>query len=121
MFIVLLDEPALLVFDSPEEASSAIEPATAESEIRAAFDGEAVPYRLEWLRPNRYGETLFGGAALIEPGEYRFVPDGPGDPAALATLLEDQAEFADPPEARADVLALLRALRAIENVADEQA
>jgi hypothetical protein len=120
MFIVLLDEPALLVFPSCDEAARSIQPADAESEIRAAFDDEAVPYRVEWIRPNRYGQTLFGATALIEPGEYRFVPDGPTDPAGLVILLEDQGEFVDPPDARPDVMSLLRAMRAIENVADPE-
>ncbi|HVA46841.1 MAG TPA: hypothetical protein VNH11_10790 [Pirellulales bacterium] len=33
-----------------------IEPIDAESEIRAAIDDSAVPYTVEWVRPNRHRE-----------------------------------------------------------------
>jgi hypothetical protein len=111
MFIVLLDGPELLVFQSPADAVREVEPIDAESEIRAAFDDFAVPYRVEWVRPN-FHRRLFGLFPVVEPGEYRLVPSGPPQPAALIELLEEHPTT-DPHEAKADLLALLARLRAV--------
>jgi|SRR5215467_1799341 len=59
MLIVLLDEPGLFVYPSPEAAQIDLEPPDAESTIRAAFDEHGVPYRVEWIRPNRTGAFGF--------------------------------------------------------------
>ena len=59
MFIILLDEPGLFVFDSAEAAVRDIEPIDAESEIRAAFDESGTPYKVDWLRPNKHRKALF--------------------------------------------------------------
>lgn len=112
MLIVLLDEPGLFVYQSLDEAVRDIEPIDAEREIRAAFDESAVPYIVEWMRPNRRHRTLFGLLESIELGEYRFVPAGPADPVTLIMLLESHPEV-DPPEAKADVAALLDRLRTV--------
>lgn len=112
MFIVLLDEPGLFVFNSAADAIREIEPPDAESEIRAAFDEAAVPYRVEWVRPNRH-RKLLGVLRSVEFGEYRFVPDGHADPAALLALLEKHFAFTDPPEAKAELESLLERLRAV--------
>ncbi len=109
---VLLDEPGLFVFESAADAVREIEPPDAESEIRAAFDDAAVPYRVEWVRPNRFG-NLLGVVESIEFGEYCFVPAGPSDPAALIALLEEHPAFAYPPEAEAELKALLERMRAV--------
>ena len=113
MFIVLLDEPMLFVFDSETHAAGAIEPPDAESEIRAAFDDEGVPYRVEWITPNEHKKlpTLFGSVASVSFGEYQFVPAGPADLPALIGLLEDHPDT-NPPEARPAVDALLSRVRA---------
>jgi hypothetical protein len=113
MFIVLLDEPGLFVFRSPADAVRGIEPIDAESEIRAAFDDAAVPYTVEWVRPNRHRKTLLGLLRSIEPGEYRFMPAGPPQPAALIELLEGHPEHTAPPETKADLDALLSRLRGV--------
>jgi hypothetical protein len=112
MLIILLDEPGLFVFQSPADAVREIEPIDAESEIRAAFDDSAVPYTVEWVRPNRHHRTLFGLLRSIDPGEYRFVPAGPPEPAALIQLLEAHPGT-NPPEAKADLASLLATLRAV--------
>jgi hypothetical protein len=53
MLIVLLDEPGLFVFPTLDAAVIGIEAPDAESGmVRAAFDERAVPYKVEWLRPN---------------------------------------------------------------------
>jgi len=113
MFIVLLDEPGLFVFASPAEAVRAIEPPDAESEVRAAFDDAATPYRVEWIRPNRHGRKWFGVFGSIKFGEYRFVPAGPADRAALVALLERHADSTDPPEAQTKLRTLLGEMRAV--------
>lgn len=113
MFIVLLDEPGLFVYPSADDAVVGIEPPDAEFEIRAAFDDSAVPYRVEWLRPNRYHRMLFGLIKSIDAGEYRFAPAGPPDPQGLIRLLEAHPDATDPPEARARVASLLNRLRAV--------
>jgi hypothetical protein len=112
MFIILLDEPGLFVFDSAAAAVREIEPAEAESVIRAAFDDAAVPYRVEWVRPNRR-RRLLGPVRSIEFGEYRFVPAGQADPAALIELLQNHSHYSDPPEARVQLESLLEKMRAV--------
>ena len=112
MLIVLLDEPGLFVFQSLDEAVREIEPIDAAGEIRAAFDESAVPYKVEWMRPNRRHRILFGLLQSIEFGEYRFVPADPADTATLIRLLESHPDV-DPPEAKADVAALLERLRTV--------
>lgn len=113
MLIVLLDEPGLFVFESPADAAREIEPFDAESQIRAAFDDLAVPYIVEWVRPNRYRKTLFALCKSVEPGEYRFVPAGPAQPAALIDLLKAHAGDTTPPKAKADLASLLARLCAV--------
>ena len=113
MFIVLLDEPGLFVFNSAADAVREIEPPDAESEIRAAFDDAAVPYRVEWIRPNRRSKAL-GVLRLVEFGEYHFVPAGQADPEALLALLEKHSALVNPPEARAEVTSLLERMRAAQ-------
>lgn len=112
MFIVLLDEPGLFVFPSAAAAVREIEPPDAESEIRAAFDDAAVPYRVDWVRPNRHRSVLFGLLRSVDFGEYRFVPAGPADPDALIALLEQHPDYTDPPEAKAELMTLLEKIRA---------
>jgi hypothetical protein len=114
MLIVLLDEPGLFVFSSPADAAREIEPIDAESEIRAAFDDSAVPYTVEWVRPNRHRKALFGLLNSIKPGEDRLVPAGPAQPAALIELLEAHRQDTNSPEAKADLDVLLSRLRAAE-------
>ena len=111
MLIVLLDEPGLFVYASPEAAQTAIEPPGAESAVRAAFDEHAVPYRVEWARPNQT-KKLLGLFRVISFGTYRWVAAGPPDPAALIQLIEEHPST-DPPTARADLIALLPKLRAV--------
>jgi hypothetical protein len=116
MFIVLLDEPLLFVFESPVHASDQIEPPDAEAAVRAAFDDDGVPYRVEWITPNEHTAlpTLFGSVSSVAFGEYRFIPAGPPDEHALVTLLEDHPET-EPPEAKAAVDALLHRIRALRD------
>ena len=110
MIIILLDEPGLFVFPSVEAAVLDIE-AIDEAEIRAAFDGAAVPYRVEWIRPNEH-ESLFGLLGTIRPGEYTLVPAGPPDPRALVALLEKHLVYTVPPEYERPLGLLLARLRA---------
>jgi ribosomal protein L7/L12 len=104
MFIVLLDEPGLFVYESPDAAARDIEPPDAEQIVRAAFDDQAVPYRVDWIRPNKR-RRWFWGFGSVAFGEYRFVPAGPADQQALAQLLEQHPD-ANPPEAQAALNAL---------------
>jgi hypothetical protein len=88
MFIVLLDESSLFAFASPHEAVGAIEPIDAERELRAAFDSDGVPYRVERVHPKQGAKTFFGVFLPGGPDAYRFVPAGPADSASLIALLE---------------------------------
>jgi len=106
MLIVLLDESGLFVFPSIADAVRAIEPFDA-SEIRAAFDDSAVPYRVEWIRPNRESGTFL---RIIQPGQYCLVPAGPPDPCALVQLISAHPDYTNPPEAKAYLNSLLAAL-----------
>jgi hypothetical protein len=113
MFIVLLDEPGLFVFESPTAAADHIEPPDAENEVRAAFDEGAVPYRVEWIRPNISRSWVAGNLGTVRFGQYRFVPAGPADPKALTLLLEEHPDYTDPPEAKAELDRLLEKLRPV--------
>lgn len=106
MLIVLLDEPGLFVFPSIADAMRAIEPFDA-SEIRAAFDDSAVPYCVEWIRPNRESGTFL---RIIQPGQYSLVPAGPPDPGALVQLILAHSDYTNPPAAKADLDSLLAGL-----------
>lgn len=113
MLIILLDEPYLFAFESPADAVREIEPIDAETELRAAFDDSAVPYTVQWVRPNRRRKRLFGLLESVEPGQYRFVPSGPAQPAALIRLLEARPDHTTPSEAKTDLELLLANLRAV--------
>lgn len=107
MLIVLLDEPGVFVFASTTEAAQYIEPIDAESEIRAAFDEDAVPCRVDWLRPNERGRLS------VKPGAYQFVPAGPADPAALVRVLEQHLEFAQPHDSAETLKGVLARWKAV--------
>lgn len=64
------------------------------------------------MRPNRQRKRLFGFLKSIEPGEYRFIPAGPAEPAVLIDLLESHPDYTTPCEAKADLASLLARLRA---------
>ena len=111
MLIVLLDESRLFVYPSPEAASGDIEPPDAETEVRAAFDEHAVPYRVEWIRPNRT-RKWFGLFSTISFGEYRWVVAGPPDPAAFVRLVEEHPTT-NPPEAKHQLNSFVSVLRGL--------
>ena len=110
MIIILFDEPGLFVFPSVEAAVLDIEAIDAESEIRAAFDDSAVPYRAEWIRPNEH-ESMFGLLRTIRPGAYTLVPAGPPDPSALIALLEKHLVYTESAEYERPLASLLARLR----------
>lgn len=110
MFIILLDEPTLFVFESEDEVRRDIEPPDAESEIRAIFDEKAIPYRVEWIRPNTHRKGLFG-IGSVTFGEYCIVPCGEPDPSGLMRLLEDHREWVDPPSFKEQLSNLRQELR----------
>jgi hypothetical protein len=113
MLIVQLDEPGLFVFSSTAEAVRALEPIDAESKLRAAFDEGAVPYRVNWLQPNRESRVLFGLLRSVAQGRYELVPAGPPQPAALRALLESQVTDPEPPQSKHEFDKLLAQLRAV--------
>jgi hypothetical protein len=99
VFIVLEDDDCLHVYPSAEAAALAIEGLDAEDIIRAAFDEAGVPYRIEWLVPNKSGSFL-GLDTWAQNGRYRLVPAGPPDRAAFAELLRSPRPVF-PPQAAA--------------------
>jgi hypothetical protein len=111
MLIVLQDEPGLFVFPTVAAAERSIEAYDADSVVRAAFNEEAVPYRVDWLRPPQKRRFFLGLLNYMDPGEYRFVPAGPPDPDALASLIEKHPDFTNSPQARSELALLLSALR----------
>lgn len=113
VLIVQLDEPGRFVFSSTAEAVRAIEPVDAESKLRAAFDEGAVPYRVNWLEPNRESRVLFGSLGSVAQGRYELVPAGPPQPAALRALVETQVADPEPPQSKHELDRLLAQLRAV--------
>ena len=87
MFLVLEDDNCVHVYTSPEVAAVAIEPLAVDI-VRAAFDEQARPYRVDWIAPNTYGKTL-GILSWAENGEYRFVVAGEPDPSALLATIRN--------------------------------
>jgi hypothetical protein len=112
MLIILLDEPGLFVFPTRADAERSIEAIDVESQVRAAFDEHAVPYRVDWVSPNRRHKGFFGLFCSVTNGEYHFVPAGQPDTVALVRLLEAHPKFAQPPEAQAELSSLLSRLQA---------
>lgn len=118
MLFVLLDEPGVFVFGSAAAAELEIEPIDAELELRAAFDESGIPYAVRWVRPNRRSSLL--GIGSIEQGEYRLVPSGPPQPAALIALLEEHPNGVAMAEAGLDTAALFARLRWIADVLEQE-
>jgi hypothetical protein len=88
MFFVLNGEDdCVYVYSSREDAIRSVEGLDAEESIRAAFDEECRPYRIEWLEPNQYGRSFLGSRS-VGSGRYDLVVAGPSDPQALLALLE---------------------------------
>ena len=85
MFLVVEDDNCIHVYASPDVAAVAIEALDVDI-VKAAFDEEARPYRVEWIEPNRHGKVL-GVLSWSENGEYRFVVAGEPDPAALVATI----------------------------------
>jgi hypothetical protein len=92
MLLVLQDDGCVYAYASPEEAATDIEALDVEHVVWKVYDEQARPYRVEWLRPNRYGKTL-GFLESAEGGEYRFVVAGPAEPAALLEMLREANEI----------------------------
>jgi hypothetical protein len=86
MFLVLEDDGCVHTYTSPDEAAQAIEALDVEGTVWKAYDDEARPYRVEWIKPNSYGKT-FGFLTSMGNGEYRFVVAGPAEPVGLAEML----------------------------------
>lgn len=100
----------MYVYASPSEAALEIEALDVDI-VRAAFDDEARPYRVEWIRPNRHGKIL-GALGWAQNGEYCFVIAGEPDPSGLvAAIREATAIF--PEEHDASVRELERRLTGI--------
>jgi hypothetical protein len=87
MFLTLLEDNCVHVYDSPDAAAVAIEPLDV-GLVRAAFDQDARPYRVEWIRPNTHGKTL-GILPWSVNGEYRFVMAGDSDATGLIAMIRD--------------------------------
>lgn len=107
MFIVLMDEPTLFVFDSAEQAAAEIELRDAHCEVRAAFDEEGLPYKPDReLRETRW---------TVEVEPYRWVPAGESNVMELLALIERQRapiDAIDPNSATVRLERLAAALRA---------
>jgi hypothetical protein len=86
MFLTLLDDNCVHAHDSPEAAAIAIEPLDVDL-VRAAFDQDGRPYRVEWLRPNTHGKTL-GILPWSVNGNYRFVIAGEPDVPRLIAMID---------------------------------
>jgi hypothetical protein len=85
VFLVLEEDTCLYVYASPSDAVADIEALDVDT-VRAAFDEEARPYRVEWIRPNRYGKIV-GPLGWAQNGDYCFVIAGEPDPSELAAVI----------------------------------
>lgn len=99
MFLILLDEPGLFVYEDPSDAAADIESIDIEESLRAAFDDRGVPYRVDWPQgPPRRSPRILGLQAGSNV-EYGFVPAGPADTRALTLLLDQHSEYVVPSDA----------------------
>jgi hypothetical protein len=92
MLIVLVDEPGLFVFASPEAAALGIELPDAVDEVRAAYD-EHVPYRAD------PGDVPWRIGCTVAVRPYRWIAAGPVDRDGLAQLIRRHGDLVSPPEA----------------------
>jgi hypothetical protein len=92
MFLVLEDDCCVHVYPSPQTAAMAIEALDVEDVVKAAFDEEGHPHRVEWIEPNRY-RRIFGTSGSAVNGKYQFVVAGEPDPAALAAIIRQAREI----------------------------
>jgi hypothetical protein len=99
MFLTLEEDGCVHVWDTPEAAAFQIEALDVEGSVWKAYDDQARPYRVDWLKPNRYGKALFFLSTAIN-GEYRFVAAGPPEPSGLLEMLREAREVL--PESAAD-------------------
>ena len=99
MFLILLDEPGLFVYEDPGDAAADIESIDIEESLRAAFDDRGVPYRVDWPQgpPRRSPRIL--GLQVVSNVAYGFVPAGPADVPALTRLLDQHSEYVVPKDA----------------------
>lgn len=88
MFFVLEDDGCVHVYESAAAAALEIEALDAGDCIRRAFDDEARPYRVEWLKANKSGRWLWI-VPWVENGQYRLVLAGPPDATAFLGMFED--------------------------------
>src|SRR5262245_23608815 len=98
MFLTLLDDNCVHVYDSPDAAAVAIEALDVDL-VRAAFDEDARPYRVEWIRPNTRGKTL-GILPWSANGEYRFVVAGDANATGLIAMIREASGILPEREAR---------------------
>jgi hypothetical protein len=100
MLISLQDDGVLRVYETPADAARDVEALDAEDVFRAVFDENAVPYRIEWIRPNQESSAL--GLRSVVNGEYRLVPGGSREPARLLAVIRGAADV-EPSEFEAAV------------------
>lgn len=106
MLITREDDGVVRVYETVEDAISNVEALDAEETFRALFDETGEVYKIDWIRANTRGRFL-GLIETVGNGEYSLVPAGTRDVQALIHLLTD-AEFVEPPEARATLLSKLK-------------
>jgi hypothetical protein len=109
VIFVLSDDDCIHVYESVEDVVRSIEGLDAEESIRAAFDENGQPHKVEWIEANHYGRSFLGFRS-VGSGRYTLVPSGPADPRALFALLErDRPVFVG--QAIVDADALIARLR----------
>jgi hypothetical protein len=57
-------------------------------EIKAAFDSDAIPYQVEWIKPND-SRRMFRRISLSSNGEYRFVVKGESNSPAFIDMIRE--------------------------------
>ena len=85
MILVLEEDNVLRLYDSLGTVVREIEALDIEESTRAIFDEAGQTYVIEWIRPNKSGRApgFLRFLGWAENGEYRLVPSGERNPAAL--------------------------------------
>lgn len=107
MVLAYTSDTVLRVYDQVSDAVRDVEALDAEETFVRVFDECAIPYRIDWIRPNRESRLLW--IRVVSNGEYTLVVSGPRRPGELLSMIRE-AECIEPPESEAAVRELERAL-----------
>ena len=107
MLLAYCSDTVLRVYNEVGDAVRAVEALDAEETFVRVFDERAIPYRIDWIRPNRESRLLW--IRMVNNGEYTLVVSGPRRPGELLSMIRE-AKYIEPSGSEAAVREIERAL-----------